>query len=100
MYVPTHFQVIFFSFIKSRSLKIRFHVPSTVGPGKEGLTSTQGSEQLDHVAALGRGFISCTAVDKTLGVRPPPPGHFNCRVSLGGCSRGISEEAISRFRHK
>ena len=33
----------FFSFIKSRSLKIRSHVPSTVGPGKEGVTSTEGS---------------------------------------------------------
>ena len=35
------FQVtILFSFIlKSRSLTIRSHVPSTVGPGKDGLTS-------------------------------------------------------------
>ena len=39
MYVPSHI----FSFIKSRSLKIRSHVPPTVGPGKEGLTSTLGS---------------------------------------------------------
>ena len=29
-----------FSFTKSRSLKIRYHVPSTVEPGKESLTST------------------------------------------------------------
>ena len=32
----------FFPFIKSRSLKIRSHIPSTVGPGKEGLTSFLG----------------------------------------------------------
>ena len=37
------FQVTFFSFVKSRSLKIRSHVPSTLGPGKDGLTSTLGS---------------------------------------------------------
>ena len=36
-------QVTFFSFIKSRSLTIRSHVISTVGPGKEGLTSALGS---------------------------------------------------------
>ena len=35
------FQVTFVSFIKSRSLKIRSHVPSTVGSGEEGLTSTK-----------------------------------------------------------
>ena len=52
------FQVTLFSFHKSRSLTIRSHVPSTVG-------------QLDYVAALGSGFISCTALDRTLGVRPP-----------------------------
>ena len=61
----------FFSFTKSRSLKIRYHVASTVGPKKESLTSTLGSQQLDghldHVAALGSGFISCTA----LGIRTP-----------------------------
>ena len=42
------FQVeFFFSFIKSRSLKIRSHIlahiPSTVGPGKEALTFTSES---------------------------------------------------------
>ena len=52
-------------------MKIRSHVPSTVGPGKERLTSTLGSQQLDHVAALGSSFISCTALDKSLGVPPP-----------------------------
>ena len=55
-----------FSFTKSRSLKIGYHVPSTVGPGKESLTSTLGSKQLDgqldHVAALGSSFISSTAL--------------------------------------
>ena len=49
---------------KSRSLKI-------VGPGKESLTSTLGSQQLDglidHVAAPGSSFISFT----TLSVRTP-----------------------------
>ena len=65
------FHVTFFSFIKSRSLKIRSYVPSIVSPGKEGLTSTLGSEQLDHVAALGNSFINCTALDKALAVRAP-----------------------------
>ena len=47
------FQVTFlFSFIKSRPLTIRSHVPSTVEPGKQGLTSTLGCSQLDHVAFL------------------------------------------------
>ena len=65
------FQVAFSSFIKSRSLKIGSHVPSMVGPGKDGLTSTLGSfKQLDHFPPLGTSFISCTASDKTLGVRP------------------------------
>ena len=62
----------------SRSLKIRSHLTSTVGPGKEDFTSTLGSLQLDHVAALGSSFISCTSLDETLGVR-----HFNCGDSLG-----------------
>ena len=70
MHVSRHI----FSFIKSRSLKIRCHVPSTVGPGKENLTSTLGSQkldgQLDYVAAQDSSFISCTSLDKTLGVRP------------------------------
>ena len=44
------------------------------------------------MAALGSSFISCTALDKTLGFR-----HFNCVVSLGGRSRGISREAISSY---
>ena len=39
-------------------------------PGKEGLTSTLGSQQLNHVAALSNTFISCTVPDKILGVRP------------------------------
>ena len=60
-----------FSFTLSRSLKIRYHVPSTVEAGKESLASTLGSQQLDgqidHVAAPGSSFISCT----TLGVRTP-----------------------------
>ena len=72
VYVPGHI----FAFVKSRSLKIRHHVPSTAGPGKESLTSNLGSQQLDgqlnHVAALGSSFISCTTLDKILGVRPPP----------------------------
>ena len=67
MYVPCYI----FLFLESRSWKIRSHVPCTVGPGKEDLTSTLGSKQLDHVAALDSSFISCTALDKTLGVRPP-----------------------------
>ena len=57
--------------LKSRSLRIRYHVPFTVGPGKESFTFTLGSQQfdgqLDHVTALGSSFISCTA----LGVRTP-----------------------------
>ena len=61
--------------IAKRSLKIRYHVPSTVGPGKESLTSNLRSQQLDrqldHVTALGSSFISCTTLDKTLGVRTP-----------------------------
>ena len=73
MYVAGHS----FSFIKSRSLRIRCHVPSTEGPGKETLTSTSASQksegQLDYVAAQGSSFIRCTTLDKTLGVRPPPP---------------------------
>ena len=64
------YQVTFFSFIKSGSLKIRSHVPSTVGPVKEGLTFTSGHHQLDHVAALGSSFISFTAPDRTIGVQP------------------------------
>ena len=32
-----------FLFIKSKSLKIRSHLSSTIGPGKEGLASTLGS---------------------------------------------------------
>ena len=60
MYVPGHI----FSFIKSRSLKIRCHIPSTVGPEKESLTSTLRSQkldgQLDYMAAQGSSFISCT----------------------------------------
>ena len=59
------------SFIKSRSLKIRSHVPSTVGPGKEDLNSTLGSLKLDHMAALGSSFISCSTVDKTIDVQRP-----------------------------
>ena len=90
------FQVTFFSFIKSRLSKIGSHVPSTVGPGKEGLASTLWSLQLDHVSALGSSFISFTASDKTLGIRPPPPPrHFNCGSPWGGCSLGISRETIS-----
>ena len=38
VYVSSHI----FSFVKSRLLKRRSHVPSTVGPGKERLTSTFG----------------------------------------------------------
>ena len=87
------FQVTFFSFIKSLSLKIRSHEPSTVGPGREGFTSTLGAQQLDHVAAQGSSFISCTALDKNSYCSTPL--HFNCEVSLSGCSRGISREAIS-----
>ena len=40
LYVQGH---IFSPFIKCRPMKIRPHVPSTVGPGKEGITSTVGS---------------------------------------------------------
>ena len=58
VYVRCHI----FSFIKSRSLKIRYHFRSTVGPGKESLTSTLESQQLDHVTALGSSFIRCTAL--------------------------------------
>ena len=51
MYVPGHI----FLFIKSRLLQIRFHVPSKVGPEKESLTATLGSQkldgQLDYMAA-------------------------------------------------
>ena len=45
------------------------------------------------MAALGSGIISCTALDKTRGVRPPPPlpPTLNYEVYL----RGISREAIS-----
>ena len=87
--VPSHI----FSFIKSELLNIRSHVPSTVGPGKEGLTSTLKSQQLVHVADQGSSFITCTAPDKTLG--GSNPRHFNCGVSLGGCFSCISREAIS-----
>ena len=79
--------VTFFSFIKSGSLKIRYHVPSTAGPGKESLTSSLGSQQLDgqigHMAALGSGFMSCT----TLGVRTPVTliAEFPQVVTLGAC---------------
>ena len=64
VYVPGHI----FSFIKSRSLDIRHHVPFTVGPGKESLPSNLGSQ---HVVALGSSFISCSTLDKFPGVRPP-----------------------------
>ena len=88
------FDVTFFSFIKSRSLKIRYHVPSTVEPGKESLTFTLGSEQLDgqidHVAALG----SSLSVVLLLVFEPR---HFDYRVSLGGYYRGRSREAISSY---
>ena len=83
MYVRCHI----FSFTKSRSLKIRYHVPSTVGPEKESLTSTLGSQQLDrqldHVAALGSSFISCT----TLGVRTPVTliAEFPWVITPGAC---------------
>ena len=63
VYIPSHI----FSFIKSRLLEIRSHGPSSVGPGKDGLTSTSGSQQLDH----GRSSISCTGLDQTLGVPSP-----------------------------
>ena len=60
-----------FFITKSRFLKIRYHVPTTVEPGKESLTSTLESQQLDgqmdHVVALGSSVISCI----TLGVRSP-----------------------------
>ena len=91
MYVPGHI----FSFIKCRSLKIRYHVPATMGPGKESLTSTLGFQQLDrqlyHVAALGSSFISCTALHKLLVFysHPPPPVtlivEFPWVVTPGAC---------------
>ena len=82
-----------FFITKSRSLKIRYHVPSSVEPGRESLTSTLESQQLDgqlgHVAALGSSFISCT----TLGVRTPVTliAEFPWVVTPGAMSR----EAIS-----
>ena len=67
MYVRCHI----LSFTKFRSLKIRYHVPSTVEPEKETYTSTLGSQQLggriNYVAALLSSFISYT----TFGVRTP-----------------------------
>ena len=66
-----HVRFHIFSFTKSRSLKTRYHVPSTVEPGKDSLTSILGFQQLDgqidQEAAAGISFISCT----TLGVRSP-----------------------------
>ena len=86
------FQVTFLSFIKSRSLKIRSHTPSVVGPGKEDLTSTLGSQQLDHVATIGSSFLAVVLLQIKLLV-------FDLRHLLlnlvGGCSRGIPREAIS-----
>ena len=87
MEVPGHI----FLFIKSRSLKVRCHVPSTVGPGKENFTSTSGSQtlagQLGHVAAQGSSFISCTTPDKTLGVQLPVTliAEFPWVVAPGAC---------------
>ena len=43
------------------------------------------------MAALGSGFISCTAQDKTLGVGPPPPDTLNAEspwVAASGASLG------------
>ena len=61
VHVPGHIYQIW-------SLKTRHHVPSTVRPGKESLTSNFGSQhldkQLDHVATLCSSFISCTSLDK------------------------------------
>ena len=69
MYVPGHI----FSFMNSISLKVRCHVPSTVGRRKESLTlgSQKLDGQLDFVAAQDSSFIGCTTQDKTLGARPP-----------------------------
>ena len=67
------FQVTFFfiSFIRSTSLRIKSHDPSAVGPGNNRLIFTWGSWQLHHVTSLGRGIISCTALDRSFGVWPP-----------------------------
>ena len=91
MYVPGHI----FSIIKSRSLKVRCHVPSTVGPGKESFTSTLGSQtlegQLHHVATQSSSFISCTTPDKTLGVQLLVTliAEFPWVVAPGACFRKL-----------
>ena len=64
---------------------------STAGPGKESLTSTLGSQKLhgqsDYMAGQGSSFISCTTLDKTLGVRPPFSLIAECPwvVAQGAC---------------
>ena len=79
VYLPGHI----FSFTKSRWLKIRHDVPSTVGPEKESLISNLGlNGQLDHVAALGSSFISCATLDKySWCSNPPPPPSRNFKDS-------------------
>ena len=83
MYVRCHI----FSFTKSS--------PSTVEPGKESLTSTLGSQQLDgqidQVAALGSSLISCIA----LGVRTPVTltAEFLWVVTPGACLGKLSFKA-------
>ena len=96
MYVTGHI----FSFIKSRSLTIWSHVRSAVGPGKDSLTSLKGLNSQTTwpllVAVLSAVLLQIKLL--VFDTPPPPPRHLNCRISLGGCSRGISREAISSYK--